>query len=194
MKTSTALPIASCISLEEEIPMILLRKEGPKDYGTKKVLEGEYEKGLYILRNSFSNLYFSGQRCLVIEDVITTGESVLNVVRSLRSEGLTVKDVIVFVDREQGARGKLESFGLKIHSIFSLSHIANFFHIDFSFFPKPYEKRFSQRSDDATNSIAKYLFRLMDEKKTNLALAADFTLKEGKEDDFSLHFSHLQRY
>lgn len=56
----TALPIATCIALDQNLPMVICRKES-KAYGTKKQLEG---------------IFTPGQNCLVIEDVITTASSV----------------------------------------------------------------------------------------------------------------------
>lgn len=82
----TALPIATAIALSQEIPMVMRRKEA-KDYGTKRIVEGVFEKG---------------QCCLVIEDLVTTGGSVLETVKSLEDEGLVVKDVAVLLDRQQG--------------------------------------------------------------------------------------------
>jgi uridine monophosphate synthetase len=93
----TALPFATCLSLDHNIPLLIRRKEGPKDYGTKKSIEGVYSKG---------------QECLVIEDLVTTGGSVLEVAHALQEEGLNVKDVVVFLDREQGAQKEIESKAL----------------------------------------------------------------------------------
>jgi len=59
--------------------------------------------------------YDSSSKCLVLEDVVTTGSSVLETVKSLQDVGVTVKHVIVIVDREQGAEDNLTKAGLVLH-------------------------------------------------------------------------------
>lgn len=59
-------------------PFIYVRSD-KKEHGTKKQVEGKYEKG---------------QSCVVIEDLISTGKSSLEAVNALRDEGLKVKVVI----------------------------------------------------------------------------------------------------
>lgn len=60
----TALPIAAVVSIETNLPMVIRRKE-QKTYGTKKLIDGEYS---------------SGDNIIVIEDVISSGESILETV------------------------------------------------------------------------------------------------------------------
>jgi uridine monophosphate synthetase len=103
----TALPLATALSLSLNIPMIMQRKE-VKEYGTKKAIEGHFQKG---------------QRCLVLEDVITSGSSVLQSVDCLEKEGLIVRDVLVVIDREQGGKENLEAKGLRVHALFNLKEI-----------------------------------------------------------------------
>ena len=88
----TASGPAYLISLDQNIPSIIKRKE-KKEYGTKKMLEGKFEVG---------------QNCLIIEDVISSGASVLETAEVLKSEKLKVTDVVVFLDREQGGSTNLK--------------------------------------------------------------------------------------
>ena len=103
----TALPIATAISLQHQIPMVMRRKE-IKEYGTKKTIEGAYQ---------------AGQKCLIIEDVITSGMSVTETIDPLEHEQLTIQDIAVLIDREQGGKQILGKQGYHLHSVFTLSQV-----------------------------------------------------------------------
>lgn len=103
----TALPIATCFSVHHNIPMLIRRKEA-KDYGTKKMVEGHYKEG---------------ENCLIIEDVVTSGGSVMETVQTLQSISVNVTDAVVLLDREQGGKSALENKGVKLHSVCSLSMV-----------------------------------------------------------------------
>lgn len=100
----TGLPIALALSLEANLPLIYPRRE-IKDYGTMRAIEGEYQ---------------AGERALVIDDVITTGESKFEAVRALERVGLVVEDILVLIDREQGGGERLASEGYRLHSVLGL--------------------------------------------------------------------------
>jgi uridine monophosphate synthetase len=99
-----AIPIATALALAGDYPMVFCRKEA-KDYGMKKLVEGKFEKG---------------QTCLLVEDVITSGASILETVHSLRSEGLIVNDVVVMLDREQGGKENLKKQGIALHALLNI--------------------------------------------------------------------------
>ena len=99
-----ALPIATALALEGDFPMILCRKQ-MKDYGTKKLIEGKFEKG---------------QTCLIVEDVITSGASILETIASLKTQGLEVEDAIVMLDREQGGQENLRKNNIRLHALISM--------------------------------------------------------------------------
>jgi len=105
----TALPFATAISIQHTVPMVMRRKE-KKGYGTGKIIEGIYEPG---------------QKCLVVEDVITSGQSIFETIVPLNEAGLVVEDIVVLVDREQGGRKFIESKGYRVHPVCTISSIVD---------------------------------------------------------------------
>lgn len=100
-------PIAVAVSLETGLPLIIIRKEA-KDYGTKGQIVGEFQHG---------------ESVLMVEDVATTGGSVLKAIEMLRGEGVAVRHVIVVVDREEGARASLADAGVELISLVRISEL-----------------------------------------------------------------------
>lgn len=103
----TALPIATALSLEQHLPMVMRRKE-VKDYGTRKMIEGNFQ---------------IGEKCLLLEDLITSGSSVFETIEPLEKEGLQVTDVVVLLDREQGGRERIEDKGYRLHAVLKISDL-----------------------------------------------------------------------
>ena len=102
-----ALPMATAMSLESYIPLIIKRKEA-KAYGTKQLIEGIFKKG---------------QNCLLVEDVITSGKSLVETIEEVENEGILVSDIVVVLDRQQGGKELLESKGYKVHALFTISEV-----------------------------------------------------------------------
>jgi len=105
-----AIPIATAISLAGNYPMIYPRKE-VKEYGTKAEIEGEYH---------------AGETVVVIDDLATTGGSKFEAIEKLTGAGLIVKDVVVLVDRQSGAKESLEKAGYSLHAVLTISQMLDY--------------------------------------------------------------------
>ena len=86
-----AVPIATAVALETGKPLVIVRKR-PKGHGTGSQIEGEVKPG---------------ERILLVEDVTTTGGSVLRAAEVLEREGAKIAAIMVVVDREEGAEKKI---------------------------------------------------------------------------------------
>jgi uridine monophosphate synthetase len=105
-----AIPIATAISLQGHYPMIYPRKE-VKDYGTKAGIEGEYH---------------AGETVIVIDDLATTGGSKFEAIEKLTAAGLTVRDVVVLIDRQSGAKESLEAAGYHLHAVLTITDLLDY--------------------------------------------------------------------
>jgi len=102
------LVIGSALAIEIVKPLIYVRSK-PKDYGTSKSVEGKIHDGMKVV---------------MIDDVATTGGSVVNAIKSLTEVNVPVKDAYVIVDRMEGADEALAELGVKMHSILNILQIA----------------------------------------------------------------------
>jgi uridine monophosphate synthetase len=105
-----AIPIATAISLAGNYPMIYPRKEA-KSYGTKAEIEGEYH---------------AGETVVVIDDLATTGGSKFEAIEKLTGAGLVVKDIVVLVDRQSGAKESLAQAGYSMHAVLTMGQLLEY--------------------------------------------------------------------
>jgi len=93
-----AVPLAAITAVKAKRDYLIIRKE-KKGYGTSKLIEGDFEKGMTVD---------------IVEDVVTTGGSVLRAVKILREQGLNVNRVIAVVDREEGGADALNKNNVEL--------------------------------------------------------------------------------
>jgi uridine monophosphate synthetase len=105
-----AIPIATAISLAGTFAMIYPRKEA-KSYGTKAEIEGEYH---------------AGETVVVIDDLATTGGSKFEAIEKLTGAGLVVKDVVVLIDRQSGAKESLAQADYSLHAVLTIGQLLEY--------------------------------------------------------------------
>jgi uridine monophosphate synthetase len=96
-----ALPIGTAVSLAGGWPLVYPRKE-VKDYGTRAPVEGEFS---------------AGETVVLLDDLATTGGSKFEAIQTLAASGLTVRDVVVLIDRGSGAREALAEAGVRLYAV-----------------------------------------------------------------------------
>jgi len=101
------LPIGTALALEMERPLIYPRQE-VKQHGTRRLIEGAFS---------------AGETVLLVDDLITRGDSKLEAIAPLEEAGLKVRDVLVLIDREQGGADDLARRGYCLHAILRLTEI-----------------------------------------------------------------------
>ena len=109
-------PLVSAVSLvsaleNKPIPGLIIRKK-PKGHGTKAYIEGPTLK--------------PGTQVVVLEDVVTTGNSALQAVERLQDAGYQVTEIISLVDRKQGGEELYRSQGLKFQALFDIAEVQRY--------------------------------------------------------------------
>lgn len=106
------LVIASALAMETVKPLIYVRTK-PKEHGTTKSIEGVIHKGMKVI---------------MIDDVATTGHSVIDSIKQLKDAGIIVNDVFVILNRLEGAEKTLSLEGIKMHQLTDIIQITKSLH------------------------------------------------------------------
>ena len=105
----TGIIFASQVAYNLKKPFIYVRK-GVRLHGRERRVEG---------------LLASGDRVLLIDDLVTTGLTLKKAAEAVRAEGGVVTDAVVFLDREEGGNQQLEKNGINLHTLLKISEVAN---------------------------------------------------------------------
>ncbi len=105
-------PIVSSVSVvsfleKKPIPAFIIRKE-KKGHGREKRIEGNFKKGYKVC---------------VVDDVVTSGKSIVNGIKTVKEEGGEVVLALSLIDREEGGREAIERMGVEYKSIFTLKDL-----------------------------------------------------------------------
>jgi orotate phosphoribosyltransferase len=109
---TAGIPFATVVSQKLGIPLIYYR-HARKEHGVRKKIEGILERN---------------DRILVVDDLITTGESVIEASEVVRDQGGIVNELVVLLDREQGGRERLRTSRIEPHVLFNISDAMAWLH------------------------------------------------------------------
>lgn len=168
----TALPSAALIAEKLSKPLFMIRKE-VKTYGAGGKLVGDPDKI---------------GRCLIVDDLVTTGGSKFETADDLKAEGFEVEDILVVVDRSADAAAELKAKGLNLHSLISLDDVVQLLEADGSLSPGKADeiRKFTAelaagvlvppaaaKPSVKQNGLTEKLKAVMERKSTNLILSLD---------------------
>lgn len=105
---TAGIALASFLACRLNKPMSYVRIER-KEHGTRGLLEGEV----------------SNKTCVIVDDVATTGGSIEHAYNTVKEGGGKPLAALVIVDREQGAKQKVEKLGLKFYRLYTAQELFN---------------------------------------------------------------------
>ena len=103
------LVVTSALAIEIVKPLIYVRSK-PKEHGTTKSIEGKISAGMKVM---------------MVDDVMTTGTSVLNGINQLKEAGLLVSDLYVIINRLEGGDKALSDIGVQTHQLTDILEITD---------------------------------------------------------------------
>jgi len=103
------LVVTSALAIEIVKPLIYVRSK-PKEHGTTKSVEGKISAGMKVV---------------MVDDVMTTGTSVLNGINQLKEAGILVSDLYVIINRLEGADKALSGIGVQTHQLTDILEITD---------------------------------------------------------------------
>ncbi len=106
---TSGLLFASVLAFQLYKPILYSRKE-KKTHGRERRIEG---------------VVTPGDRIVIVDDLITTGKSLVDAIDVLRAEGGIVTDAVVLIDRQEGGKAQLQKSNVKLHSFMSMTEIAS---------------------------------------------------------------------
>lgn len=102
---TAGVPFATMVSQKLALPLIYYRR-ARKAHGVRKKIEGSLERN---------------DRVLIVDDLITTGESVIEAAEAVREQGGIANELVVLLDREQGGTENLRKAYVEPHTLFRVS-------------------------------------------------------------------------
>ena len=109
---TAGIPFATVVSQKLGIPLNYYR-QARKEHGVRKKIEGILQRN---------------DRVLIVDDLITTGESVIEAAEVIREQGGVVNELVVLLDREQGGQERLRSSRIEPHVLFKISSAMTWLH------------------------------------------------------------------
>ena len=106
------LTMSSPLAIMLKKPMMYVRKQG-ESRGLNRLVEG---------------VSAPGSRVLIIDDLVSTGNSMVSATNALRSKGYRVTDTAVLVDRLEGGKKKLAGIGVKLNSFVTIKDLLQALH------------------------------------------------------------------
>jgi orotate phosphoribosyltransferase len=103
------IPFASQSAYNLKKPFLYVRK-GVRLHGRQRRVEG---------------ILISGDRVLLVDDLVTTGLTLKKAAEAVTAEGGIVKETVALLDREEGGKEKLAKIGIQLHALLKISEVAN---------------------------------------------------------------------